>query len=127
MEAEVVQTLTIQEVYEQAASCSEHVVPLSAAEISTAETLWAAGSCSCYPPTPMNQTCGGYCDTASFAIGRLADGRYVLIVESSDTTGHGCQCSGAVYIRETAAGVLMELDREEREALPANAMRLLTA
>lgn len=33
--------------------------------------------------------CNSYCDSGSEAYFRLKDGRYVIAVESSDTSGHG--------------------------------------
>lgn len=38
-------------------------------------------------------------DSASYTVARLRDGRYGLLAESEDYTGHGCQCqaSAAVY------------------------------
>jgi hypothetical protein len=37
----------------------------------------------------------GYTDTRSYTVVRLKGGTFGLLSESSDTTGHGCQCDAA--------------------------------
>lgn len=65
--------------------------------------------------------CRGMCDTWSEAFCRLKDGRYVTAHESSDTSGHGCQCSGSVDIYDTKDDFLRlgltEASRAEIERL----------
>src|SRR5688572_10517497 len=98
--------LTLQTVFD-VASCPDH--PLSSSvshdDIASAETLFAAGGCSCFGVTPDGKDCGSYCDSSSFAIGRLRDGQYVLISEWSDSSGHGCQCNGTMYLGKSLADV----------------------
>jgi len=109
-------TLTIQEVFEQASGCGDHPLTITAAEINGAETILALGGCGCRGLSPNYDTCGSYCDTESFAVAKLPDGRYVVIHESSDTTGHGCRCSGGDSTHATLSDALWHgLGREDRE------------
>jgi hypothetical protein len=85
----LVEMITIQSVFSDA-SCSDHPITcVTEEELDGATTLIAGGRCNC---TEMNEdynTCRSYCDTESFALGRLADGRYLVVEESSDSSGHG--------------------------------------
>lgn len=96
--------LTFQEVYGRASSCSDHVQDIDQAVADTALTLVAMASCGCvgYGDYYTEDRCqGGYCDTESFAIGQIPTGQFLSVYESSDTTGHGCQCSGSCAIWPT--------------------------
>jgi hypothetical protein len=93
--------LTVQGVYEYADSCGDHPLKLEGVSLEGAETLLALGSCGCKEPNPEYLTCGSWCDSGSFALGRLSDGRYITVRENSDSTGHGCQCNGSADVYAT--------------------------
>jgi hypothetical protein len=79
--------LTFQDVYANAAKCSDHPIDLGI-DAEKVETLIAAGRCNDHSLNVDYDTCGS-CDTESFAIGYLPDGRFVIAEESSDSSGHG--------------------------------------
>jgi hypothetical protein len=110
--------LTVQEVFDDA-SCSDHPLQFAASILDKAETILALGHCGCKDLNEAYDTCGSYCDSDSFAVARLADGRFVGVEEASDSTGHGCQCSGSAVIAETLAEVVAWLSTENREAFIA--------
>lgn len=87
--------MTVHDVFAKA-SCSDHPLMVDAALLEGATTLWAASSC-CW-----RDECN--CDeTGSIALARLADGRYLTVFESSDYTGHGCQCDGGADLYDSLA------------------------
>jgi hypothetical protein len=114
--------LTVLDVYNNAESCGDHPLGIDAALLDGALTLVALGSCSCYEyePNATYETCNSYCDSSSFALGKLADGRFIVIEESSDTSGHGCQCSGSATIHDTLDAAVANFTREERAIVQAN-------
>jgi len=81
--------ITIQSVFENA-SCADHPITcVTEKELEGAVTLIAGGCCNCTEMSEDYNTCGSHCDTQSFALGRLADGRFLVVEESSDSSGHG--------------------------------------
>lgn len=81
--------ITIQSVFENA-NCSDHPITcVTKEELEGAITLIAGGHCGCNEMNEDYETCNSYCDTESFALGRLADGRFLVVEESSDSSGHG--------------------------------------
>jgi hypothetical protein len=59
---------------------------------------------------------GDYAEGSSCAIGRTKDGRFVVVEESSDTTGHGCQCGASASIHDTLEeAVRLGLSQEWRD------------
>lgn len=108
--------LTIQDVYGKASLCAEHVSAVAPESIATATTVGAMGGCYS-GHGPSREGCNECWELYSFGVGKLADGRYVAIEESSDATGHGCQCSGSASIWPTLEQALtLGLSREYREA-----------
>ena len=81
--------LTVLEVWDAASSCHEHVLGVPRELAEQAETVVAMGGCSCTPFSEGGANCGSWCDSGSFAIGALPDGRHLAVWESSDSTGHG--------------------------------------
>lgn len=54
-------------------------------------------------------------DNESFAIGLLSDGRYLVVMESEDSSGHGCRCSGSSSVHPTLDEALrLGLEPEQR-------------
>jgi hypothetical protein len=96
-----VSKLTVENVFDAASSCGEHAPAIAAEAMVGCETLVALGSCSCFPPGDEYPTCNSYCDSGSFALGKLSDGQFIVVWESSDTTGHGCQCGGGASLHGT--------------------------
>ena len=80
--------ITFQTVYNEANGCSEHSLDLDE-DCATAITIIGGGQCGCSPWNLEYDTCGSYCDTESFAIGILPSGRFAVVYESSDSSGHG--------------------------------------
>jgi hypothetical protein len=84
------------------------------------KVFYCDGGCNCGTLSEKT-TCNTYCDTWSKAIFRLKDGRYVVSEESSDTTGHGWQCSGSVEVFDSKDSLLKlgctEDEREEMDKL----------
>jgi hypothetical protein len=92
----------------EAAYCSDHPceVPFTEADI---EKVFY---------TEFTGDRGNYDDTSSCAIFRLKDGRHVVAEEWSDSTGHGCQCSGAVDVFPNKEDLIQfGFDDAERETL----------
>jgi hypothetical protein len=86
--------LTVHEVFGTASSCGDHPLQIEASVLDGAETLFAASSC-CWA-----DECN--CDeTGTVALAKLVDGRYLVVAESSDYTGHGCRCDGYADIYDT--------------------------
>jgi endonuclease III len=80
--------LTVHRVFDEA-NCSYHPLTIEASVLDGAETLIAFGRCCCTSWNPTYTTCEGYCDSESFAIARLATGKFLLVEESADNSGHG--------------------------------------
>ena len=82
--------LTFKDVYDDVAGCGDHPDTQLNDEIAAAaQTIIAMGGCNRIAINENYDTCGSYCDTQSFAVAILADGRYAVATESSDSTGHG--------------------------------------
>lgn len=93
-------------------NCHEH--PGSAPSESTWKLVIAARAwCSC---RLSEGQCDSYCDTDSCALIALDSGEFMVAQESSDTSGHGCQCDGSITIHpdlETALRFgLTDTDKE---------------
>ena len=71
------------------ANCEDHKTDVAPEDV--VEGIAAASWCYCWRPDSGRppDDCGSYCDTQGVAIGRLRDGAFVVITESSDSTGHG--------------------------------------
>lgn len=99
------------------ASCEDHPISnvLTEAEIKEVETLAAFSRCGCSEYEDPDW-CVGVCDSESFALGQLQDGRYAVVWEASDTTGHGCICDGSASVFETLETALsLGLIKDQRE------------
>ena len=97
--------ITIQEVFGEAQGCNYH--PLTEP----------------YPDDKTETIVGGWTDygegwdNESFAIGKLEDGRYLVVMESEDSSGHGCQCSGSSSVHATFEEAMrLGLSQEQRDA-----------
>lgn len=80
--------LSVEDVFRDA-DCCDHPLQIDASILEGAKTILALGSCYCTTPNPEYSTCGSYCDSGSFAIARLTDGRFLVVREDSDSSGHG--------------------------------------
>lgn len=109
--------LTVQDVYQNASGCA-HFPEIDDDILTGAKTIYAAGKCSCTGDewsTAADFHRDPYCDTESFALALLANGRFLTIEESSDTTGHGCQCSGvAQFFDNLGAAIHLGLSTDQR-------------
>jgi hypothetical protein len=82
--------LSIQDILDSALSCSDHHFSVEGLDLEGLTTIIALAreygdwSTEVFPGS----------DVSSFALGQLKDGRYMVVRESQDYTGHGCQCSG---------------------------------
>lgn len=61
-------------------------------------------------------------DSTSYTVVRLKDGRFGLLSESEDYTGHGCQCSAATNTYESLDD-LLRLGVEEWQSGARDAIR----
>lgn len=78
---------------------------------------WWSRWCNC---GDRDQMCGTYCDTGSGTIVELHDGHFVYAYEESDTSGHGCQCSGHVELFDSLADLIAcGLTNSNRERIVA--------
>lgn len=108
--------ISVAEVFADA-NCQDHPLGVAPAILDGAETIVGLARCGCTKWNSDGNTCGTYCDTSSFAVAELSDGRVIVVWESSDSTGHGCQCSGSADLFESLSDALWQgLDREDREA-----------
>jgi len=90
--------VSVQDVFGQA-SCEDHPINcVTEAEVANAETLFSAFRCLC---TGWGQNCESWCDTESFAVAKLQDGRFLVVWENADSSGHGCQCDGGAGVYST--------------------------
>lgn len=67
--------------------CRKHPSPFQKEDI--AEVLHFGGKCCCTSFNPEYNTCKSWCDTDSFAVLKLKDGRFATFWEGSDSSGHG--------------------------------------
>ena len=77
-------------------------------------------ACRSYPGWRDSETYDiGGSDSESETVVRLKDGRYGLLSESSDYTGHGCQCGASATAFATADELLKlgVVDEAAREAI----------
>jgi len=60
-------------------------------------------------------------DSGSYTVVQLRDGRYGLLSESEDYTGHGCQCGAATGVYSSLRDLLLlgVIEGEARDALAA--------
>ena len=58
-------------------------------------------------------------DVSTEAILLLKDGRYATAWEWSDSSGHGCQCDGAVVFSDSVEAALQGIDGRAAERLKA--------
>lgn len=102
-------------IVDSACGCSDHPCDFKMEEVD--EVLRARTWCYCElrgdPP------CGSYCDTGGAALVRLKPVggkiRWAVAAESSDTSGHGCQCDGSA-IRYGSFTDALRLGLTEEEA-----------
>ena len=86
-------------------------VSFGAADIE--RVVWHDAWCEC---GHREAVCNSYCETGSAVILELKSGRYVYAREVSDTTGHGCQCSGSMeQFDDLESLIACGLDNENRE------------
>lgn len=76
----------------------------------------------CKPPAARYEAWKGSSDSTSYTVVRLKDGRYGLLSESEDYTGHGCQCTSATDIYTSVAD-LLRYGVEEYQAGARDAIR----
>ena len=62
-------------------------------------------------------------DSSSYTVVRLHDGRYGLLAESEDYTGHGCQCDAAASIYGSL-DELLKMGIPEQDARDAVSARM---
>lgn len=99
------------------AHCSSHEIALPFTEADVSACAYVESTCS-HGTASAGTLCNSYCDTSSEAILVLKDGRWVRATESSDTSGHGCQCSGSVDVFDNKTEFLkLGLTDEQREDL----------
>lgn len=109
--------LTIQDVFNNVKDCGDHPVGVSEEILKGIKTIVAMGCCCCLGFNNEYKTCGGYCDTESFGIGKTREGKFLVAYENSDSTGHGCRCYGAVQIFDSLEDALnLGLDESCRES-----------
>lgn len=112
--------VTVEDVFVNA-NCSDHPLQIDEKVLEGVRTIAGLGGCGCTGMNERYDTCGSYCDSGSFAIGELKDGRFIVVREDSDSSGHGCQCSGSADIFDNIDLALrLGLTENEREALAAN-------
>lgn len=89
-------------------------------EATTFDQVWADANCADHPQPaefhealtrPVAVLCAQQevadWDNMSFALVRLADGRYMTVEEWEDSSGHGCRCGGATALFDTLEDALM--------------------
>jgi|MudIll2142460700_1097286.scaffolds.fasta_scaffold10236_2 hypothetical protein len=83
--------LTVHHVFEDASTCSDHPLAFDKSLLDGAETLLSGGECdqSGGWQQDIDHSGHSYCESSSFALARLKDGRYFYVTESSDSSGHG--------------------------------------
>lgn len=109
--------LTVNDVWENIVSCGDHPPTVPKEILEGIENIIAMGGCSCQGVNREYKTCDSYCDSNSFGIGKIKDGRFLVCSEWSDTTGHGCQCNGVTTLHESLEdALLMGLSEEDRNA-----------
>ena len=108
--------LTVHDVFEAARVCRHFDFDESL--LTGARTLFARGRCNCTKGQWSKEAdyhLNRYCDTESFAFALLSEGRFLVMRENSDTSGHGCQCDGSYLIcAELGEAIHLGLTREER-------------
>jgi hypothetical protein len=122
MNAAACESLTGEMVFHDIESCGDHPPSLTVDEVRGCVTLLAYGTCYCHADTPKRGqylSCESWCDTSSMALVRLLDGRHAVFRESSDTTGHGCQCAGTALVFASLDAAKSDLTPEERALLTA--------
>jgi len=60
----------------------------------------------CTAPEQQYDNWKGGTESSSYTVVRLKDGRFGLLAESEDYTGHGCQCSAATIIGDSVADLV---------------------
>lgn len=97
--------------------CRQHPSPFQKDEV--AEVIHFAGKCCCMSYSPDYKTCGSYCDSESFAVFKLKDGRFATFWEGSDSSGHGCQCSqnGGEVFATLEDAIRLGIDENARQYL----------
>jgi len=87
--------------YESLAACCMHDRPWSPDDV--AEVLcWVwRGDGGTWRDGPKDET-----ESEGIIAVKLADGRYGLLTESEDYTGHGCQCNSATGVYASAGDML---------------------
>jgi hypothetical protein len=95
--------------------CGDHPLPADIVNCTVSEVIAGSRWCNCGEGEAMCHSC---CDTGSVVLFLAADGRYVVAREDSDTTGHGCRCSGGAEAFATLGeAVSLGLTQEDRERL----------
>lgn len=89
----------------------------TAPEVTIAAVLASEKGCM-HGVASKGQLCGSYCNTWSFVIATTTDNKFLCASESSDTTGHGCQCSGNFEVFDSIEALLATgLSDQAREIL----------
>lgn len=106
--------------FDNASICGEHdVSAFSIADVVEACCRWkgegSGGDGSDWSDGPKPCT-----DSQSYAVCKLRDGRYGVLLESEDYTGHGCQCSGSASVHDTLDDAIrFGLGQSERDDFTA--------
>jgi len=97
--------------------------------VDAAEVLCSIQSSSDHEPwTDCTVPADGYSswkdatESNSYTVARLKDGRYGLLAESEDYTGHGCQCDAAANVYDTLDD-LLQFGVEEWQAVARDVIR----
>lgn len=114
--------------YDSLAACCLHDPVWSPDDVAEVLCLVWSGDDSGGDWKPGEKTCT---ESQSYAVVRLSDGRYGLLAEGEDYTGHGCQCDSATTIHATLDellsmgvvedGARLAIRRELSPATPAQA------
>lgn len=83
-----------------ASCCLKDKLPFELDQVDDA--VFACEVCSC----GTTDDCGSYCDRTGVAMARLADGRFAVVLDDQDTSGHGCQCGASATVHATLEDAL---------------------
>lgn len=67
--------------------CRKHSSPFNKEDVERVVAF--GGRCCCRGYNEKYETCNSWCDTDSYAVFKLKDGRFATFWEGSDSSGHG--------------------------------------
>lgn len=98
------------------ACCGDHPQPWKWEDIEG--VIASAEWCCCFSQDGQYGNCGSYCDSSGVGVYLLKNGNVLTMHESSDSSGHGCQCSGQGEESESLAqAIQVELTDQEKDKL----------